>query len=263
MEANELSSKLILSICLAALALCIAASAQESTLRVTGTGSVQVPADTTIIAFYVQNSSHNFTAAERSASLMLNQTEEALIGAGVSKEEIGPHRYRGRIKSHEMICTTVNNTTDCRDVTVNAATMRMVVRLKSMDANQTQKVIDAAEAAGARAAIRGYELRNASKALEQARKKALENAKAKAEYYASRYDLSLGKSIEIEEPDYPDIEMGPSYGWDRPRGMGRMHWMHWMSPFSQKDSFWGDGYIPEGMAEVTAYVRVAYQVQSR
>jgi len=29
------------------------------------------------------------------------------------------------------------------------------------------------------------------------------------------------------------------------------------------DSFWGDGYIPEGMAEVTAYARVSYPFQSR
>ena len=70
-----MSSKLILWLSLAALALCAAASAEESTLRVTGVGSVQVPADTTVIAFYVQNSSDNFTIAQEAASLMVNQTE--------------------------------------------------------------------------------------------------------------------------------------------------------------------------------------------
>jgi uncharacterized protein len=260
-----LSSKLILWMCLAALVLCASAQAQDkdSSLRVTGVGSVQVPADTTIIAFYVQNSSHNFTVAEEAASLKLNQTVEALLAAGVKQEEIASHRSEGRIRSHRVICTTVNNTTDCQDVMIDAATMRMVVKLKSIDANQTQKVMDAAEAAGADAAIWGYELSDPTNALDQARKKALENAKAKAEYYASSYGLSLGESMQIEEPEYPDIEMGPSYGWDRHWRMGRMHWMHWMDPFSEMDSFWGDGYIPEGMAEVTAYVRVSYPVQSR
>ena len=257
-----MSSKLILWLSLAALALCAAASAQDSTLRVTGVGSVQVPADTAIIAFYVQNSSANLTSAQEAASLMLNRTEQALLAAGVSKDEIGPHRAKGHITTRKVFCSTVNNSTDCRDVIVDAATMRMVVRLKSSDANETQRVIEAAEAAGAEAAVWGYELSDPSNALEQARKKALENARAKAAYYASSYDLTLGESIQIEEPAYPDIEMGPSYGWERPWRMGRMHWMHWMAPFSEMDRFWRDEFIPEGMAEVTAYVRAAYQVKS-
>jgi len=257
-----LSSKLILWLSLAALALCAAASAEESTLRVTGVGSVQVPADTTVIAFYVQNSSDNFTIAQEAASLMVNQTEQALLAAGVSQEEIGSHRSKGRITTHKVICNTINNSTDCRDIMVNAATMKMVVRLKSSDANETKRIIEAAEAAGAEAAIWGYELTDPANALEQARKKALDNAKAKAQYIASSYDLTLGESMEIEEPAYPDIEIGPSYGWERPWGMGRMHWMHWMDPFYDMDRFWRDEFIPEGMAEVTAYVRATYQVKS-
>lgn len=261
-----MSAKLVIWLCLAALALCAAASAQnnDSSLRVTGVGNVQVPADTTIIAFYVQNSSQNFTVAQEAASLMLNRTEKAILAAGVSKDELGSHRSKGRIRSHKVVCSSINNSNDCREVTVNAATMRMVVWLKSSDANQTQKVIEAAEAAGAEAAIWGYELSDPSSAMDQARKKALENAKAKAQYIASSYDLTLSESMQIEEPAYPDIEMGPSYGygWD-PWRMGRMHWMHRMDPFSEMDHFWRDNYIPEGMAEVTAYVRVSYPVQSR
>ena len=257
-----MSSKLILWLSLAALALCAAASAQESTLRVTGEGSIQVPADTTVIAFYVQNSSANFPSAQEAASLMLNQTEQALLAAGVSREEIGPHRAKGHITTRKVFCSTVNNSTDCRDVIVDAATMRMVVRLKSSDANETKRIIEAAKAAGAEAAVWGYELSDPTNAMEQARKKALENAKAKAQYIASSYDLTLGESMQIEEPEYPDIEMGPSYGWERPWRMGRMHWMHWMDPFSEMDRFWRDEYIPEGMAEVTAYARVTYQAKS-
>jgi uncharacterized protein len=261
MEARELSSKLILCMCLAALALCASAQAQDndSSLRVTGVGSVQVPADTTIIAFYVQNSSHNFTAAEEAASLMLNQTKEALLAAGVTKEEIGAHLSKGRIKSHKAICTIVNNTTDCRDVMVNAATMRMVVKLNTSDANETQEAIDAAEAIGAEAAILGYELSDPSSGVDQARKKALENAKAKAEYYAGSYGLSLREAIQIDEPEYPDIEIGLGRGWNRPWRMGRMHWM---DPSPMMNPFWAGSRIPEAMAEVTAYVRVTYKVQS-
>jgi len=253
-----LSSKLICLIWMVALALSVAtASAQDSSLRVIGTGTVQVPADTTIIAVDALNNSDNLSLAEEAASNLLNQTEEALLAAGVTKDEIMPDRSTGRITSHKVVCNTVNNTTSCKDIILNAATEQMVIKLKTSDANQTQKVIDAAGSAGAKATILGYELSDPKNAVDQARKKALENAKAKAEYYASSYGLTLGKSMQIEEPTYPDIDIGPSYGWARSWRMDRMIWME---PFPRMNRLWEDNYIPEGMAEVTAYVSVIYGV---
>ncbi|MGV8175682.1 MAG: SIMPL domain-containing protein [Methanothrix sp.] len=254
-----MSSKLILWMCLAALAMCAAASAQDSSLRVIGVGTVQVPADTTIIAIEVQNSSANLSQAYEVNSLHLNQTEEALLAAGVKREEIDPLRSRGHISFHKAVCDTVNNTTSCRKAMVNAATMQMLVNLKTSDSNRTEEVIAAAESAGAEASIWGYELSDPSSGVDQARKKALEDAREKAEYYAQSYGLTLSESMEIEETEYPDIEMGPSGIWDRPWRMGRMHWM---GPFPMMHNFWGGSYIPSGMAEVTAYVRVTYKVQT-
>jgi len=241
-----------------ALALSVAtASAQDSSLRVIGAGTVQVPTDTTIIAIDVLNNSDNLSLAEEINSNQMNLTEEALLAAGVAKDEIMPDRSKGRITSHKVICNTVNNTSSCKDVVFNAATEEMVVKLKTSDANQTQKVIDAAESAGAKVTILGYELSDPKGAVDQARKKALENAKAKAEYYASSYGLTLGKSMQIEEPTYPDIDIGSSFGWGRSWGMDRMIWGE---PFPRMNRFWEDDYIPEGMAEVTAYVSVIYKV---
>jgi len=255
---EKMSSKLNCMMWLVALALCMAtAQAQDSSLRVIGVGTVQVPADTTVIAFDVQNNSENFTQAEEANSLVLNRTEEALLAAGVKKEEIMPDRSQGRMMAHRVICNTVNNTSNCKDVVLNAATAQMVVKYKNSDANQTQKVIDAAKATGAKATIWGYELSDPSKAVDDARKKALENAKAKAEYYASSYGLTLGNSMQIEEPTYPDIDVGPGYGLDSPWRMNRMLWM---DPFMRGGRLWDDDYIPEGMAEVTAYVSVTYKV---
>lgn len=253
-----MSSKLICLMGLMALALCMAqALAQDSSLRVVGVGTVQVPADTVIIGVSVQNISGNFSLAEEANSNLLNLTEESLIAAGVKKEEIMPDRSKRRLTTHKLICNIVNNTTSCQDVTVNAAMEQMVVRLKSSDSNQTQKVIDAAESAGAKADIWGYELSDPSKAVDQARKNALDNARAKAEYYASSYGLTVGNAMEIEESTYPDIEIGPGYRWYKP---WRMSHMLWMEPFPRMNRFWADNYIPEGMAEVTAYVSVTYKV---
>ena len=253
-----MSSKLICLIWLIALALFAAtASAQDSSLRVIGAGTVQVPTDTTIIAVDALNSSDNLSIAEEAASDLLNQTEKALLAAGVTKDEIMPDRSRSRITSHKVICNTINNTTTCKNLVINAAEEQMVVKLLTSDANQTKKVIDAAESAGAKATVLGYELSDPTNAVDQARKKAMENARAKAEYYASSYGLTLGKSMQIEEPTYPDIDIGPSFGWNRP---WRMNHMLWMEPFPRMDRFWEDDYIPEGMAEVTAYVSVIYSV---
>jgi uncharacterized protein YggE len=258
---EKMSSKLICLIWLVALALCAAtASAQDSSLRVIGTGTVQVPTDTTIIAVNVQNNSDNISVAEEANSNLLNQTESALLAAGVKKEQILPDRTKGRFTSRRMICNTVNNTTTCKDVVLNAATKQMIIKVKTSDANQTQELIDAAESTGARATILGYELSDPSDAVDQARKKALQNAKAKAEYYATSYGLTLGESMRIEEPTYPDIDIGPGFAWDRPMRMS--HRMFWMDPFPRMDRFWEDNYIPEGTAEVTAYVSVTYSVKS-
>jgi hypothetical protein len=63
----------------------------------------------------------------------------------------------------------------------------------------------------------------------------------------------------IEEPSYPDIEIGTSCGWDMP---WKMNHMFWRSPFSRMDHLFEDDYIPEGMAEVTAYASVTYNIGS-
>lgn len=255
-----MTSKLICLIGLLAFSICMATvSAQDSSLRVAGEGTVQVPADTAIIAISAQNDSENATLAATRNSELLNKTEKSLIAAGVRKEEIMPDRAIGYMTSRRVICDTVNNTTACRDLVANVVSERMIIRLKTSDQNQIKKVIDAATSAGARAVVWGYALSDSSKAIDEARKKALDDAKARAEDYASSFGFSLGKAMEIEEPIYPEIEIGPTYAWDMPK---KMHHMFWMGPFGRMDGFFGDG-IPEGMADVTAYVSVTYNLSSK
>lgn len=253
-----MSSKLICLMGLMAIALCMTAdSAQDSSLRVVGVGTVQVPADTVIIAFSAQNDSVNATLAASKNSELLNRTEESLIAAGVKKEEIMPDRSKGYMTSRKVICDSVNNTTNCKDLVTNVVAESMILRLKTSDQKQIQKVIDTAKSVGAEAAIVGYALSDSNKAVDEARKKALDDAKAKAEDYASSFGFNLGKAMEIEEPTYPDIDIGPTDLWDMHREMNHMFRME---PFYVMNRFFGGNYIPEGMAEVTAYVSVIYKV---
>jgi uncharacterized protein YggE len=269
MEAEKMSLKSIF-MALMAIALCAAgAMAQDSSLRVTGVGSVLTDADTTIIAVSAQNSSDNVTIAQQANSQVLAAAEKSLIAAGVKEEEIMKDRTKGYSAYHRVICNTVNNTTSCRDVITNIATEQMVIKLKTTDRERINKTLAAAESSGADASVIGYALNDSSQAYEQARKRALENAKAKAEDYASALGYRLGEAVYIEDAAYPDIEMGPSYGWRYPWGMHHM-WrglgsrMMWIDSFPMMDGFLSDDlnedYIPAGKARVTAYVRVEYKV---
>ncbi len=245
------------------LALCTTtAVAENSTLRVIGVGTVEAPTDTVIISVSAQSMDDNSAVAAEKNSELLNKTLDALISAGVEEDEIVPGRSKGYAKYHTVVCNTVNNTTTCEDVVTGQVTERMVVKLQTSDENETEKVIEAAESSGARAIILGYALSDPDKAVAEARRQALEDARSQAEDYAAAFGLRLGKSIEIGEIGYPDIEIGPSYDWDTPM---RMHHRFWMDPFSMMDGFvggdyFGGNYVPAGMAEVTAYVGVTYEV---
>jgi uncharacterized protein YggE len=258
---ERMNLKLVCLIGLLAISIGVAAvSAQDSSLRVVGESTVQVPADTTIIAVSAQNESENATLAAAGNSQLLNRTKDALIASGVKEDEIMPGRSKGYMTSHEVICNTANNTTTCKDVITNIASEQMIIKLKTSDPDRVQEVVNASETSGARAVVRGYALSDSNQAIDEARKKALEDAKARAEEYASSLGYKLGDSTEIEEPVPPDILIGPSYAWDMPM---RMSHMSWMEPWSGMDRFMGGDYIPEGMAEVTAYVSVTYKVSQK
>jgi uncharacterized protein YggE len=254
---DKLRTRLIL-IGLLFLALCAtAAVAENSSLRVIGAGTVETPADTVVISVSAQSMDDNATIAIEENSEMLNKTKDALIAAGVEEDEIMPWRSKGYAKYHTVVYNTVNNTTTCKRVVTNQVTERMIIRLNTSDEKEAQKVIETARSSDARAIILGYALSDPDKAVDEARKKALENARSRAEDYAAAFGFNLGKSIEIEEIAYPDIEVGPSYDWDVPM---RMHHRFWGNRFSMMDRFIGGNYIPAGMAKVTAYTSATYEV---
>lgn len=240
----------------------IAAAEGNSTLRVIGTGTVEVPADTTIISVSAQSMDSNSTIAAENNSELLNKTKDALIAMGVKEDEFAPGRSKGYAEYHTVVCNTVNNTTKCEDVVTSRVTERMIIRLKTSDENKTERVIETAMSSGARALVLGYALSDTDRAVADARKNALEDARSQAEDYATAFGLKLGKSIEIDAIEYPDIEIGPSYNWDMPMGMHSRFGMDpfSMSPFSMMGGFFRGDYIPAGMAKVTAYVGVTYEV---
>ena len=82
-----------------------------------------------------------------------------------------------------------------------------VVRLNTTDESRINEVLNAARSTGADAYVAGYSLRDSSKAMAEARQKAIANAKENAAQVASEAGGSLGKVLDVSDYGYQDIEM--------------------------------------------------------
>lgn len=205
----------VISFCIMALALLIAAAQGESyPLKVEGVGTVTVPADVVTISVSVVSDNDNMSQAQSEVEEEMDRVISALKKAGVKDEEILPGQGSGisSFQSSSRVCKPVNNTTICENTTQSASTLQRsaVVRLKSVDEFRINKVLDAARSTGANAYVAGYSLMDASDALAEARKKALADARMNAAAIAAEAGGSLGKARDIFT--YPNLGIDYSYG---------------------------------------------------
>ena len=175
------------------------ALAENPIVSVVGKGVVKVHADTTMITVGVESHKDNQTEAEAEVQQKLNRTIDALTAAGLKKDEILQSNAAGIASIQSKACSTINNTTTCRYSNLTQIDRTLTVQMKTTDQAKIDKVIAAASDAGANASIAGYSLSNPEKAMSQALKKADENAKAKAEAYASGEGYRLGKLLQRNE----------------------------------------------------------------
>ena len=200
---------------LAALSTSAVAEAQQG-IRVVGEGTATVPADTVIISVGVQSTNVNTTQATAENANQLNKTIDALIKAGVQKDEIMPGQSSGFISSQVEILKpkTVNNKTTWENVTKasNVLTNSITVQLKTTDISRINSTLEAAKSQGAVASIEGYSISDPKPAEAAARDKAIENARSNAADMASAAGASLGKAIDIEDYGFPNIRMNEPLG---------------------------------------------------
>ncbi len=236
------------------------ASGDALTLTVTGEGKVFVPADTVFVTISVTTEDENLTQASIENGEALNGTIEALINAGVKREDIpsGHGRSVQSIKTRSRVC---NNST-CVIVTDNAVsrvTDQVTIRFDAEDENLINRSIEAARAEGAEATISGYDLEDSSEAMAEARRMAVEDAEGDAEDLASAAGLVLGNRVDIFEPSRPQVYQQPA-GLD-PLELEMMYifdfyWPGMLDPFETETS-------PEpGVLEVRSQVVVTYEVSS-
>ncbi len=209
--------RLIILLSLVALTALSASAAQNDspTLSVVGEGAVTVPADTVLIAVSVESSNENSTLANAENQEKLDRTKEALVAAGVKPEDILSGKSSGltSFQSSSRVCRTVNNSTVCDVESSNKSTLTssMTVQLKSIDEEKINRVMEAAKTAGASPIIIGYSLSDTSSAMADARKKAVEDARANAEGMASAAGVRLGKVLDISEYGYPQVMLAQPF----------------------------------------------------
>ncbi len=232
-------SRLAILLSFIVLAALSASTAQDDnpTLSVVGEGTVTVPADTVMISVAAESHNENSTLAEAENQEMLDRTKDALMAVGVTPEEIMSGKSSGLMsfQSSSRVCRTVNNTTICdvgsSDITTLSSAL--TIRLKTADKARINQVLEAARSSGASPDVIGYSLSNASSAVADARKKAVEDARSNAQGMANAAGMRLGNVVEINEYAYPGIAM--------------------VQPFESSGG--------SGMVEVTTYVMVTYEIK--
>ena len=183
------------------------------TLTVVGEGTVTVPADLAYINVGVNSNILNDTSSMAEIDQKLNQTIEALIAAGIDSKTIlseGTNNIPSG-QSYSKICETVNNNTTCE------TSKSVTIQLQTTDQNKIDKLLKAAKNSGAVVTIAGYGLSDPSKAVSDAKNKAVENARDEAQGRASAAGVKLGKVIgisDIPEYAYLDVIMSKPFGLD-------------------------------------------------
>jgi uncharacterized protein YggE len=247
-------------ILLSLLILTLSGAAEEaSTLTVIGEGEVSVPADTIYVTVSVTTDDDNVTLASIKNDESLERTMEALVDAGVKRDDVQSGRGRSvqRITARSRVCD--NSTCVIVAENVSRVTDQVTIRFDAKDDGMINRTIEAARAEGAEAVISGYALEDASEAVAEARQRAIEDAEDDAEDLASAAGLHLGKRLEIFEPSCPAVYQQPA-GFD-PLDLGMMD----IFDFSWAGMLGGLGAetSPEpGMLVVRSKVVVTYEVSN-
>jgi uncharacterized protein len=172
-----------------------APGAQISTIRVAGEGSVQAVPDIATIRIGVTTEDANAQQAVSANTAATTKVMSGLQAAGIEKKDLKTsnfsvypqYRTEGDRK-HRVASYRVSNT----------------VMVTVRDTSKVGGILSKAVAAGSNQ-INGpsFSVSNPEKYLNEARRKAVENAMEKARSYAAAAGRKLGEVLEISEPGVP------------------------------------------------------------
>jgi uncharacterized protein YggE len=173
------------------LPLSITSSTRSSELAVTGTGKVDVVPDIAYVDVGITVSSIPTVAeAQQKINTANNKITEEIKKLNISQDDIKTSNY-----SINPQYDPVKGTMSTNGYTGNAN-----IRIKVRDISQVSKVVETATASGANQIMGvSYSVDDIAKYREQARTKALDNAKEEAKKLSSSLGLQIGKVTNVVE----------------------------------------------------------------
>ena len=162
------------------------------TVQVSGTGEIQAAPDTVIINLGVQTQAKTAQAALETNNTQMQTLVDALKKGNIPSEDIQTQTIRLSPRYD------YNNTDNTQ--TLIGYTASNVVQISTTDLESVGTLLDQAVKAGANTIDNiSFEISDTGKLLDQAREKAVQDARHKAEALASLTGTSLGPIVEIQE----------------------------------------------------------------
>jgi uncharacterized protein YggE len=167
-----------------------------ATVSVTGEATVSVPPDLAQVDGGVSSDAKTAREAFEANNAAMGKVLLALKGAGIEEKDIQTSRLSLQPQ------TSSSKTSGPPTIVGYRASNRVTIRLR--DVTKVANVIDTLVGAGANdiGGI-GFSVSNASKLLDEARERAIADARRKAEIYAKAAGVTLGAPSSISEESSP------------------------------------------------------------
>lgn len=163
---------------------------KSTTFDVTGEGKVAAVPDIAVVNVGVAANGQTVKQAQDILNTNINKISDAIKKLGVDSQDIQTSNYN--------INPTMDYTGSSQKITGYAANSNLVIKVRKVD--QANTIIDAATANGANQ-VGGvsFEVDNKANAENEARQKAVEDAKRKAELASKTVGFKLGRIINYTE----------------------------------------------------------------
>lgn len=184
---------LLSALAIAALAALPARAQETPSIRVTGTGEVAAPPDTGYLTAGVSTEASTAGDAVRSNGAAMERVLAALGAAGIEKKDIQTSGF-----SVHPVYADAREPRGRPQITGYGVTNQVSVRVRGVE--KVGSVLDQLVAAGANE-VGGvsFSVGTPEPLLDEARKRALADARRKAELYAASAGLRLGRLLSLEE----------------------------------------------------------------
>jgi uncharacterized protein YggE len=167
-------------------------------ISVTGEASISVPPDRAEIGAGVTTDAKTAREASEANNGAMGKVLAALKRAGIDERDV----QTSRISLQPQYSASTSSRPGPSSIVGYRASNRVTIRLK--DVTKVASVIDALVAAGANDIGNvNFFVSNASKLLDDAREKAVADARRKAEIYAKAAGVTLGTPLSISEEGAP------------------------------------------------------------